>query len=336
MMRKGYTLPEVMVGLLIGALLSGILFESLSQINQIFARVVATSSLERQVALMQQQFENDFSGMFSPRLVEIDEADTEKKDDAETQKPQQKEPGKDSKDTEESVFKSFVFEGTTQGLVNIMTFVTTNPLLSYRQPAPRVVRVAYRVIPDPENEGKLLLIRQQSDELSLKKFELATKKETIKSDQKLIRSYEIARALESIKFEFFIEKIKKAETATKQPAVSDKDKKDKKDEKKEQEEEQPRAFVLIEEWLKLSEEERAKFEAPEIPAFIHITIGMNDERKHVRTFECWFAPCYGTAPVLLKGITSDLPSKDELRQRELADEHTQRMNMHNDAPQKGR
>ena len=339
MTRKGFSLPEVIFGLAIGTMIALILFESITQTNQVFARVTSLSSIERNASLLQQQFENDFSGMFSPRIPE--EKDEDGKKEGKDGEKSDKDSGKDEKksekkEDEKSVFKSFVFEGTTQGLVNIMTFVTSNPLLSYKQPLPRIVRVAYRVLPDPEHEGKLLLVRQQSEELSMKKFEEATKKETKKSDQTVIRSYEIARNLESVKFEFFIEKIEKKKDekdnpplpgATKGQNFSGKDKEDK--------EEKPRSFILIDDWLKLSEEERNKFEAPEIPAFIHLQVGMQDDIKRLRTFDFWFAPVYGGVPSTMKGIASDLPDEGELFQRQLADEETKRMYLHNGVPQQG-
>ncbi len=330
MMKKGYSLAEVMFGLLIGVMLSGIFFESLTSINKVFARVVATSSWQRQIAFMQQQFENDFSGMsVTPSKEQLEPEDIEK----EGEKKDSEKNKKEQEEKEKSTFKSFIFEGTTSGLVNIMTFITTNPLLSYRQPSARVVRVAYRVVPDPENQGKFLLVRQQSEELVLKKFEAATKKETIKPGQVPIRSYEMVRGIESIKFEFFIEKIKKQEPdKNKKPQAAD-TKQTKEEGKKE--EESPRVFVSIEEWLKLSDEEKDQFETPQFPAFIHITLSGNDERKKIRTADFWFSPFYGLTPFVNKEAVTELPNPDQLRQRELADEHTQRLYGYNLPPAGG-
>ena len=318
-MKKGYSLTEVMFGLLIGVMLSGIFFESLTSINKVFARVVATSSWQRQIAFMQQQFENDFSGMsVTPSKEQLEPEDLEE----EGEKKDVEKNKKEIEEKEKSTFKSFIFEGTTTGLVNLMTFITTNPLLSYRQPSARLVRVAYRVVSDPENQGKFLLVRQQSEELVLKKFEAATKKETIKPGQVPIRSYEMVRGIESIKFEFFIEKIKKSESDKNKKTALIPAQESKEDGKKEEE---LRVFVPIEEWLKLSDEEKNQFETPQFPAFIHITLSVNDERKKIRTADFWFSPCYGLTPFVNKEVATELPNSDQLLQRQLVDDHTQRM-----------
>ena len=262
--------------------------------------------------------------MFSPKIIEAEEQKKSAEGNKDKSSDQKKsDEVKEDKEKNKKIFKSFVFEGTTQGLINIMSFVTTNPLLSYQQRLPRAVRIAYRVIPDPEHEQKLLLIRQQSDELSLELFEAATKKETLKTDQKPIRSFEIARNIEALSFAFYIEKKEKPQTDKKTPNISEKEVSEKKDDKKEQE--KPREYMLIEEWLKLSEQEREKYESPEIPAFIQLTITLHDERKKSKTFEYWFAPAYGIAPVKIKGIVSDLPSAQEKKTQQIVQDNAKRM-----------
>jgi prepilin-type N-terminal cleavage/methylation domain-containing protein len=328
MMQKGFSLIEVTFGLLISSMIALILFESLSQSNKILSRVVSVSSIERKVALMQHQLETDFSGIFPPRIIEKedDEQESQDKDREKEKSPSSKKPDKKEKE-QENGFKTFSFESDDRGFVSILSFVTTNPLSVYQQPSPRAVRVAYRVIADPENQGKLLLIRQESEELSLKKFEAATKKETIKSGQKPIRGYEIARDIENIKFEFFVEKIEKSSDAKTPEGPQEGKDKDKK-----KEEEKPRVFILIDDWKKLSDDEKKKYETPEIPAFCSLKIFMNDERKHVHTFEFLFSTCAGYEPVIIKGVTS-LPSSHETQQRKAGQEETDRMFLHGGIPQ---
>jgi len=328
MMQKGFSLIEVTFGLLISSMIALILFESLSQSNKILSRVVSVSSIERKVALMQHQLETDFSGMFPPRIIEKedDEQESQDKDREKEKSPSSKKPDKKEKE-QENGFKTFSFESDDRGFVSILSFVTTNPLSVYQQPSPRAVRVAYRVIADPENQGKLLLIRQESEELSLKQFEAATKKETIKSGQKPIRGYEIARDIESIKFEFFVEKIEKSSDVKTSEAPQEGKDKDKKTE-----EEKPRVFILIDDWKKLSDDEKKKYETPEIPAFCSLKIFMNDERNHIHTFEFLFATCAGYEPVIIKGATS-LPSAHEMQQRKAGQEETDRMFLHGGIPQ---
>ena len=345
MMQKGFSLIEVTFGLLISSMIALILFESLSQSNGILSRVVSVSSIERRVALMQQQFETDFSGMFPPRIIEKDD-DEEVGDQGKDEKTSTsakatadreiKDKKTDKKEEQENAFKTFSFESDERGLVKILSFVTTNPLSVYQQPSPRAVRVAYRVIADPENQGKLLLIRQESDELSLKKFEAATKKETIKPGQKPIRGYEIARDIENIKFEFFVEKIEKKEPEKAQ-SVGQQQPKDKGGSpsakaSEDKGEEKPRAFMLIDDWKKLSDDEKKKYETQEIPAFCSFKIFMNDEKKHIHTFEFLFSTCAGYVPVVVKGVTS-LPSAHEAQQRQAGQAETDRMFLHGGIPQ---
>lgn len=332
-LRKGFTILEVVFGLLISSMIALILFQSLTQTNGILGRVTALTSLERRVMLLQQQFEVDFSGIFAPQLAERDDEDEEEKGAKEKEEPK-KEEKKDGELQEEQLtgFKTFTFESDERGFIKILSFVTTNPLNVYQQPSPRAVRVAYRVVSDPENEGKLLLIRQESaEELSLKNFEQATNKATIKAGQVPIRSYEIARNIENIKIEFFVEKRQKPEPEKKQ----DESEKiaDKKDAKKE--EEKPRVYFTLDEWKRLSEDEKKKYETPELPAYCTLKLFLNDDRKKTHSFEFLFVSCAGIAPVTISGPTS-LPSTHEIEQRKAGQAETDRMALHGGIPQYGR
>ena len=341
MMQKGFSLVEVMFGILISSMIALILFQSLSQTNEVLSRVASVSGMERRVALMQQQFETDFSGMFPPNITEKDDDDEVNKDGSPSKMSEdggvagKKKEEKKPDASEENNFKTFTFESDERGFVKILSFVTTNPLSVYMQPSPRAVRVAYRVVADPENQGKLLLLRQESEELSLKKFEAATRKETIKSGQKPIRNYEIARDIENIKFEFFVEKIEKPDSAkasTDRATGGPTDKDRSPLAKASQDEEKPRLFMLIDEWKKLSDDEKKKYETPEIPAFCSLKIFMNDDRKRIHTFEFLFCTCAGYQPLLVKGATS-LPSAHEAQQRKAGQAETDRMFLHGGIPQ---
>lgn len=331
-LKKGFTILEVVFGLLISSMIALILFQSLTQTNGILGRVTALTALERRVMLLQQQFETDFSGIFAPQLAERDEEDSQEggKEKLVKKEERNKRDG-DLQEEQSTGFKTFTFESDERGFVKILSFVTTNPLSVYQQPSPRAVRVAYRVIPDSENEGKLLLIRQESaDELSLKKFEDATKKVTIKTGQVPIRSYEIARNIENIKFEFYIEKLEKPEPEKKQ---TDSEKSSpKKDTKKE---EKPRAYFTLDEWKKLSADEKKKYENPEIPAYCTLRVFLNDDRKKIHTFDFLFVTSRGIAPVVIQGSTS-LPSLNEIAQRKAGQAETDRMMLHGGIPQFGR
>lgn len=330
-LRKGFTILEVVFGLLISSMIALILFQSLTQTNGILARVTALTSLERRVMLLQQQFESDFSGIFAPQLAERDDEQEGEKESVSKKEEKKKKDG-ELQEEQSTGFRTFTFESDERGLVKILSFVTTNPLSVYQQSSPRAVRVAYRVVSDPENEGKLLLIRQESaEELSLKKFEQATNKATIKTDQTPIRSYEIARDIENIKFDFFVEKRQKPEPEKKHSESESLA--DKKDEK--QEEEKPRAYFTLDEWKRLSEDEKKKYETPELPAYCTLKLFLNDDRKKIHSFDFLFVSCAGSAPVTIQGPTS-LPSAHEIEQRRAGQAETDRMALHGGIPQYGR
>ncbi len=337
-MRKGFILVEVLVALLLGSLMIGVLFQSLSQTNQLFAKVVSTSSIQRTALLVQQQFETDFSGMIAPQLVEREEAperDTQKKSDEDKKNKSledKKSDDKKSEEKKEEPFKSFIFETGEKGTVKIISFVSSNPLLTYKQPLPRAIRVAYRVVADPENQGALLLIRQQSEELFLARFEAACKKDTIKSGQNLIRSYELARNIQTITFEFFVEKIEKPDKALEKKPGQEQQAEKKDKNKDTSAEQKKRVFVLIDDWLKLSDEEKKKYEPQALPAFGHCVMTLLDEKAKAKTFDFWFAPCYDMQPIDIKGVT-DLPSLQEEQGRQAAAEQEKHMFMPGGIPQ---
>lgn len=327
MNKSGYILVEVMMAVLLGSLMLGVLFQSLSQTNTLFGKVVGLSSIERAAVLVQQQFETDFSGMIAPQIVEKKEEGQESSSLDKDKKPDEKKADT-SKEKKEEPFKSFSFETGDKGTVKIISFVTTNPLLTYKQPCPRIVRVAYRVVADPQHQGSFQLLRQQSEELFLKRFEAACKKETIKPGQQLIRSYELASHIQLIVFEFFVEKIEKKEEEASGKKPEDNSKKDKKKEL----EEKKRVFVLIDDWLKLSDDEKKKYEPQALPAFGHCTMILLDEKSKPKTFEFWFAPKYDMLPVVINGIT-DLPTLQEEQGRQAAAQQEKQFAMHDGIPQ---
>ncbi len=327
MHNKGFALLEIIVALLLGSLISGILFQSLSQSNQIFSKVTATSSIERRMALFQQQVETDFSGICAPPEPTVKKEDAQK--DGQKEEKKETVDKKDEQKEDEKVLKAFTLESDGKGGIEILSFVTANPLPTYRQGFPRVVRVAYRVIPDTENEGKFLLVRQQSEELSLESFQQASKGATKKEGQKPIRSFEMIRNIHAITCTPFVELIKLPEAKNKKKEDQDKEEEKQKAEAKKEgsEEKKVRTFMTTQEWFALSQDERKKYKTPLYPLFLKIEITPADDLKKTRTFEFWFAAAGGFGLFEREGA-SELPSKDELQQRATADKETRRIHLH--------
>ena len=214
----------------------------------------------------------------------------------------------------------------------MFTFITTNPTVVYDEPQTRMVRVMYKLEPDPENASTFILVHQQSEDLDPKHF--------ISGAYNAIRSYPILKGIKTLQCTFLIPKVEdekeEAEGANKGPEEKKEDEKSSVKDKKEKKEKKARQFETLKEWKEEAEEEKEKKdkptsesdsknkkdekssakdkeskkdkkERPDIPSFIHITLSVYDDLKIVRTYDYWFAPLYDIQPFEIE----DAPKEDK-------------------------
>ena len=273
---KGFSLLEVMLAMAISAGLTFILFQALTQSSLVLSKVVNTAQIHRNLTIVQQLWEREFSGIFSPTInwdpeseknesesspeskdkkSESEKKETPDKENATEKKEEKKEDKKtDSKDAPEKkpVPQPFVYELDATNNLKMFTFITTNPTVVYDEPQTRMVRVMYKLEPDPENASTFILVHQQSEDLDPKHF--------ISGAYNAIRSYPILKGIKTLQCTFLIPKVEdekeEAEGANKGPEEKKEDEKSSVKDKKEKKEKKARQFETLKEWKEEAEEEK--------------------------------------------------------------------------------
>ncbi len=159
-MKKGFTLIEIMIGMVIAGILSAGLFNTITQVGSVQQTISGLTSIYGRLAIFQQQIERDLMGAFVPMQYDVLPTQTGQKQSE--QKPLE---------------KIFYAESKGKGgRLDYLTFITTNPLEIYFgvkdvKLKPRVARVVYRLVPDPKNKLWFLLQRQEgASDLSFEKY----------------------------------------------------------------------------------------------------------------------------------------------------------------------
>ena len=159
-MKKGFTLIEIMIGIVIAGMLSAGLFNTITQVGSVQQTISGLTSIYGRLAIFQQQIERDLMGAFVPMQYDVLPTQT-------GQKPSEHKP----------LEKIFYAESKGKGgRLDYLTFITTNPLEVYSgvknvKLKPRVARVVYRLVPDPKNKLWFLLQRQEgTSHLSFEKY----------------------------------------------------------------------------------------------------------------------------------------------------------------------
>ena len=159
-MKKGFTLIEIMIGMVIAGILSAGLLTTITQVADVQQTIAGITSIYGRLAIFQQQIERDLMGAFVPMQYDVLPTQTGQK--ASEHKPLE---------------KIFYAESKGKGgRLDYLTFITTNPLETYFgikdvKLKPRIARVVYRLIPDPNNKLWYLLQRQEgTSDLSFGKY----------------------------------------------------------------------------------------------------------------------------------------------------------------------
>lgn len=297
-MKYGFSLLEVVIGVLISSILSITLFQSLFQVSKALRYVDGASHMHTDITILDRQLDRDFSGMFLPlKKAPPVREDGDKKDaSVPAEQPKKQDPQKPEKEEDKYQPDAFVINlEQTTGTVSMFSCITSNPALMYGNLLPRIVRVVYRLVPDRHQEGLYTLTRQQSDDLDLAVF-------TDKSSK--IRAYTLISGIKQIKIDAWIEKIKKPEKnqqEQKKPGESEK--------KQTQDGPAKRVFVEWQAWKKTNEDEKKQFELALIPALMKITVIFMQGKREVEQVY-WYAPLYDMRPVMIEGPSALLTDKE--------------------------
>lgn len=262
-MKSGFTLIEFSIGLFLSSLIGTALYNAFFVTNRVVSIADNFITIDLRAALVENQFEKDFAGVFIPDETDLVQTASSKK--TAEGKEEKKEPEKKPRKPTEKIFYT---ETGVEDVLTMLTFITNNPIKVYEKatnvtPKSRIVRVVYRLVPDEENSKSFSLMRQESHELELKAFDPKAVKP--------IRGFELAHGIKSVRCEFTYP-VKKEEKNELQPAGKSK------------EEEKPKPeYKTVKNW-NVDTKKDDKSEQPKIPEFIKCTCDFWDNKEREETF----------------------------------------------------
>jgi prepilin-type N-terminal cleavage/methylation domain-containing protein len=214
-MKPGFSLLEIVIAIAIGAIVSVLLYQATSQTARVVKTIDVLIDVHSELALFIDRVTKDVSGAFVPRIaIDEKEAPPEKKPE---KKPEEKKPPspEKKKETEHNVFvvQNMTLDEKAPRGSSLFTFISTSPLSVYGEFVPRRVRIAYVIESQKDSKGLYKLVRYESTEIDLKKFEE-------KQRSNVIKGYSIVRNIKSLRVECYAAQ----EEAEQESQEKDKDK----------------------------------------------------------------------------------------------------------------
>lgn len=268
--KPGITLIELIVGLLLSSVLISALFAMYGTITRTVSRATETMDRDRAVVVFQHQWQRDIEGVFAPPYPKKESKKTEDAS-AVGNKQEKKETEPEKKKEQPKPIKK-VFDATIKdGSMNVVTFITTNPVAVYEKSQvgskPRMVRVVYRLQSDGKKPATYRLMRQESEKLDFDSFNIK---------EKSVKDYELLGSIKKFTIEYLLAKEEKKETQEKEKKKKGK------------------TFKSFNEW---HSDERHKEDKPLIPQIIKTKLVLTDEdRNKEMSYEFNFQiPAYNQA-----------------------------------------
>lgn len=281
-MKSGFTLLELVIGLLLSSMIAIVLYTSFFSINRSVQSVENLIDQDLRITLMHNQLERDISGIFVPFAGKLSE---------QMQKTEKELKATDTTAIPIKPIDNVFMSQNQQQSLSLLTFITNNPMriYEYAQNAtvkPFVARVVYKLVPE-RGTPSFTLIRQESNELDLVTFEKAG----------VIRSYELISHIKQIKTEFSYSLVEKPKEQPKTPA------------KEKQKEEKPKPeYITVSEWVEKSKADKKR---PLVPQFITFDIRFwnNDYSRETPLVLRYEIPTY-------QWILADVPQQQEPMKKE--------------------
>lgn len=291
---SGFTLIELLIGTAISGILLSLLFVTLSQINRTKKNLDNSIRKSSRVSLVHSLTERDLMGAFVPIVPEVPEEPEEEKkpepqkpgEQKKPEEPKKEEKKEDKKPPKPKVDKIFFSENKGAN-IQTLTFISNNPMPVYwskkaGKPQPKIVRVVYRLQPDPARRNAFRLMRQEGDDLSYDFYDAK-----IPAEKQKYRPYEVVDGIKNFSAVYYYVPVKKQTPG-------------KAGEKKEE----PKIeYRTTKEWGKLKREEQEKAGIPPLPRYVELTLVLWDN-AYQRDSTWKF-----TIPIL---PTSQLPTKSNV------------------------
>lgn len=235
MNKPGFTLVEVLLASAIAAIMTGLLFLVVRQLNSSVPIIDRRADIYEKAAILNAQLERDLSGITAPNEFYARQKTAKDKPEQPASAEQKKsddqkksEEEKKTKETQETTteqapkkpLEKIFYSTNKEGMLDQLSFITTNPLQIYwggksGSAKPRIARVTYSLQEEknPRNNAKksYRLVRQESPLLDWDQF---------KADQS-IKEYTVADNIKSLTVEYsavVVPQEKEAKTAQSETA----------------------------------------------------------------------------------------------------------------------
>ncbi len=277
-MKPGFTLIELSIGILLSGIIATVLYNSFFITHRIVDIADNFIQTDFRAAIISNQFEKDLDGALIPIQPDLTKTATPAKT---TTQPAAKEAAQAP--PPKPIEHIFYSTNNAEGSLEMLTFLTNNPVKIYEKAKnakakPRFVRVVYRLIPQQvPQQGKeqksYTLLRQESNELELKAFDLKSAKP--------IRAYELATNIKNMKIEYSFpvqkEQAQQPAKAPTPPTIATPEKKESKEEKPKPE------FKTVYSWD--VESQKAPKEQPKTPQFVTVSLELwNNQQQQEKSF----------------------------------------------------
>lgn len=273
MLKRGFSLAELMVAVLLASLLSLSLFQLLSQTRRIVRRIVHVIEVDEPLVAFYQQLQKDVTGMFAPQSsIEFYAAADKKAEEAKkaTQAGKTPPPQKTEAPKEQEVPIKPVMVVEKSGDAFYWSFITTGALQLLNpegsvDPTSFLRRVSYVLEPDPQRPHlRRLMYRFSKDKLQAQELKGAA----------FAPSYELLPGIKDIAFEFTLFELEEKKEGAQQPQAKP----------------APPKISVVKEW---NEEEVWKKSKALIPAYIKISGTVVDVANREYPFELFMkVPAY--------------------------------------------
>lgn len=193
-MKQGFMLLELMIALLIASILSIILLAAFTQTVH-FQKVVdnfCTISMDQAIAI--NQLERDIMGTFIPLQAQI----PDKKSLSQNNVSDQTLPNKEQTEKKQKQLEKIFYATNKDNQFESLSCITNNPLTIYWSESagkakPKIARIMYKLVKEPEHPESYMLLRQEDSNLNIQSF---------KSEKGSIRAYKLIGGIKHLNAEY--------------------------------------------------------------------------------------------------------------------------------------
>ncbi len=170
-LQPGFTLLELVIGLMISTILITMSFAIYNQIARATQTIQKITSNDTRAMILKDRLQKDFLGIsllwFTPKKYEaMTKAPALQNTKEEKEAEQEKKSTSDEKKKKEKSQQDddfFYAENNQEGMAVLFSFITTSALQMYGAESKRFVRLVYSLKKSPSAEGRFTLFRKEMD-----------------------------------------------------------------------------------------------------------------------------------------------------------------------------